>query len=79
MKLSVRVCLVTLGVYAAAAAFGEVQYRLARSRDVVPAYNAVDLSSRYQPPSLRLLREMVMNRGSLACCSPWGCKEMDTT
>ena len=53
MKLSVRICLVTLGVYAAAAAFGEVQYRLARSRDVVPAYNAVDLSSRYQPPSLR--------------------------
>ena len=29
--------------------------------------------------SLSKLWEMVMNRGSLACCSPWGCKEMDTT
>ena len=22
---------------------------------------------------------MVKDRGSLACCSPWGCKESDTT
>ena len=29
--------------------------------------------------SLSKLWETVMNRGSLACCSPWGCKEMDTT
>ena len=25
------------------------------------------------------LRELVMDRGSLACCSPWGCKKSDTT
>ena len=27
--------------------------------------------------SLSKLREMV--KGSLACCSPWGCKELDMT
>ena len=25
------------------------------------------------------LRELVMDRGSLACCSPWGCKKSDMT
>ena len=25
--------------------------------------------------SLSKLQEMVKDRGSLACCSPWGCKE----
>ena len=25
------------------------------------------------------LRELVMDSGGLACCSPWGCKESDTT
>ena len=29
--------------------------------------------------SLIKLWELVMNRGSLVCCSPWGCKESDTT
>ena len=36
--------------------------------------------------SLSKLWEMVMDReawcaaqGSLVCCSPWGCKELDTT
>ena len=28
--------------------------------------------------SLSKLRELVMDRG-LVCCSPWGCKELDTT
>ena len=28
--------------------------------------------------SLSKLRELVMD-GSLMCCSPWGCKELDTT
>ena len=27
--------------------------------------------------SLNRLQELVM--GSLACCSPWGCRELDTT
>ena len=30
--------------------------------------------------SLGKLRELVMDREAcLACCSPWGCKELDTT
>ena len=29
--------------------------------------------------SLSKLRELVMDRGVLACCSPWGRKELDTT
>ena len=53
MKLSVKVCLVALAVYAAAAMFGEVQYRVARCRDVVPSYNVVDTEHRYEPPSAR--------------------------
>ena len=42
MRLSVKLCLGVLAVYAAAAVFGEVQYRVARVRDVTPAYNVVD-------------------------------------
>ncbi len=51
MKFSVKLCLILLAVYAAAALFGEVQYRLAQMRDVTPAYNVVDTNARYQPPS----------------------------
>ena len=29
--------------------------------------------------SLSKLRELVMGQGSLAFCSPWGCKESDMT
>ena len=29
--------------------------------------------------SLSKLQEMVMNKGILRCCSPWGCKESDRT
>ena len=29
--------------------------------------------------SSRKLREMTERQGSLACCSPWGHKELDTT
>ena len=28
---------------------------------------------------LSKLQEMVLDRGSLVCCSPWGCKESDMT
>ena len=52
-RLSVKVCLVVLAVYAAAALFGEVQYRIARCRDVVPTYNVVDTEHRFEPPSVR--------------------------
>ena len=29
--------------------------------------------------SLSKLRELVMDKGGLACCSPWGRKELDMT
>ena len=50
MKFSVKLCLVVLAVYLAAALYGEVQYRVARMRDVTPAYNVVDPGARYIPP-----------------------------
>ena len=51
LKLSVKLCLAALALYVAAAVYGEVQYRVARARDVTPAYNTVNLEARYQPPS----------------------------
>ncbi len=51
MRLSVKLCLVVLALYAGAALFGEVQYRVAVFRDVTPVYNVVDTANRYQPPS----------------------------
>ena len=51
MKLSAKLCIAALAVYAAAALFGEAQYRIARFRDAEPAYNAVNTEARYQPPS----------------------------
>ena len=51
LKFSVKLCLAALALYCAAAVYGEVQYRVARSRDVTPAYNAVNLEARYRPPS----------------------------
>ena len=29
--------------------------------------------------NLNKLQEIVKDREDLACCSPWGCKELDTT
>ena len=51
MKLSVKICLAVLAAYFAAAMYGEVQYRVAKYRDVTPEYNVVDADSRYLPPS----------------------------
>lgn len=51
MKLSVKLCLVALALYLAAAIYGEVQYRIALARDATPAYNVVNLDQRYLPPS----------------------------
>ena len=51
MRFSVKLCLAALAVYFAAAIYGEVQYRVALARDVTPEYNAVNLESRYLPPS----------------------------
>ena len=53
-KLSVagRLCLVVIAAYFAMAVYGEVQYRVARARDVTPSYNVVHEDARYLPPSL---------------------------
>lgn len=50
MKLSVKLCLGILALYAGAALYGEIQYRLAQARDVTAPYNRVNLHARYLPP-----------------------------
>ena len=52
LSLGVRICLAAIAVYFGAAVFGEVQYRVAKYRDVTPTYNVVHENERYQPPSL---------------------------
>ena len=49
--LGVKLCLAVIVLYFGAALFGEVQYRIARFRDVTPAYNVVHEDARYLPPS----------------------------
>lgn len=51
MRLSVKICLAIIALYACAALFGEVQYRISRIRDVTPAYNVVNPAERHLPPS----------------------------
>ena len=51
LRFSVKLCLAALALYLAAAVYGEVQYRVARTRDVTPQYNVVHLEERYLPPS----------------------------
>ena len=53
-RLSVagRLCLVVIAAYFAMAVYGEVQYRVARAKDVTPSYNVVHEDARYLPPSL---------------------------
>ena len=52
LSLGVKICLAAIAVYFGAAVFGEVQYRVAKYRDVTPTYNVVHENERYQPPSL---------------------------
>ncbi len=52
MTVGVKVCLAAIALYFGAAVFGEVQYRVAKLRDVTPAYNVVHEDARYRPPSL---------------------------
>lgn len=49
-RFSIKLSLMALALYAAMAIFGEVQYRIARFNDSVPAYNEVNTSARYLPP-----------------------------
>ena len=50
MRFSVKLCLAVLALYAAAAVFGEVQYRIAGYCDSTAAYNVVNAEMRYLPP-----------------------------
>ena len=50
MKLSVKISLIVLAAYLATAVFGEIQYRVARARDVTAAYNVVRPDARFLPP-----------------------------
>ncbi len=50
MRLSIKLCLVALALYLGAAVYGEIQYRVARARDITPAYNVVNPDARYLPP-----------------------------
>lgn len=51
-SISGRLCLAALAIYAAMAAFGEVQYRMSRAAGATPAYNMVAEERRHEPPSL---------------------------
>lgn len=51
-SVAMRVCLAVLAVYALAAAYGEVQFRISRSRGETPEYNVVREERQYEPPSL---------------------------
>lgn len=50
LKRGGRLCLLVIAAYFALALYGEVQYRVARARDVTPAYNVVREDCRYLPP-----------------------------
>ena len=45
-----KLCVFAILAYLAVAVFGEVQYRVAKYRDVTPAYNVVREKARYLPP-----------------------------
>jgi len=50
-RWSTRLCLIVIALYCAAAAYGEVVYRVARARDRPPAYNQIHEMYRYVPPA----------------------------
>ena len=50
LGLGAKLCVFAIVAYLAVALYGEVQYRVARYNDVIPAYNVVREGSRYLPP-----------------------------
>ena len=50
LGLGAKLCVFAILAYLAVALYGEVQYRVARYNDVIPAYNVVREGSRYLPP-----------------------------
>ena len=55
---------------------GKIKGRKRRGRQRMGWLNGITNST---DMSLSKLQETVKNRGSLVCCSPWGCEELDTT
>ena len=49
-----KICLAVIAAYFALAVFGEVQFRVAKARDVTPGYNVVRENCRYLPPLTRV-------------------------
>ena len=50
---SIALCVIAIAFYTVLAIFGEVEYRVAKAKDVVPVYNVVNEDHRYEPPSIR--------------------------
>ncbi len=50
-RLDTRLCLLAIVIYACAALYGEVVYRMALATDRTPAYNQVNENTRYLPPA----------------------------
>ena len=69
LKRGGRLCLLVIAAYFALALYGEVQYRVARARDVTPAYNVVREDCRYLPP----LTRRVPKGGTEAARFVWLC------
>ena len=55
---------------------GKIEGRRRRGQQRMRWLDAIIVS---KDMSLSKLREMVKDRDALVCCSPWGCKESDTT
>ena len=55
---------------------GKIEGRRRRGQQRMRWLNGITDS---KDTSLSKLQELVMHREKLACCSPWGCKELDTT
>ena len=55
-----RLCLIVIAGYFALAVYGEVQYRVARARDITPSYNVVHEQQRYQ--DFQCMRKEAHNR-----------------
>lgn len=51
LGLGGKICLMVIAAYFAVALWGEVSYRVAKAKDVTPAYNQVHETQRYLPPS----------------------------
>ncbi len=68
-----RASMLVLALFAAAALWGEIVYRLAQARDRTPSYAQLNLDARYLPPSL-FRHPFVAAGGSEAAATPVGAR-----